>query len=372
MNFKKYLKLEIKQTLPYFIIFLILFGFSSILGMSTLNTYYKEGSYLFNTYSSGLYTLIGIPVVFASIYPFTIFTYRYKTSSTDFYYQVAMDKRNIKRTKYLVGLVYLAVGFILFYSFGVLVLYLNTLDIPKDDPSVIVIPFKFGMYFLALFPLLICLMLIYSFSSFLVSLSNNFKDSILHYLFGSSIFNLVIAAPALYIATITNSIDNDIGKTLINPLNVGFSPNTALSMFESIFNNLIISKEVDNLNSVQIVFTILSIFVSIACVLCIILLKERSGEASSRHGGYNLFTKALPHICFALAGLYAASLFHGGIKTFTIVAIMVYVFMIVTYYLALVLYYKSWKLNKCDLISFISISGSLLVLSIISGVVKSV
>ena len=95
MKMSKYIRLEIKQALPPFIIYTIFMALVSILGASNSDLY-TSGVISTNT---NIIPFTIVAFIFALIYPLNLYLYRYKKSSVDFYYQLPIDKRKIRRCK---------------------------------------------------------------------------------------------------------------------------------------------------------------------------------------------------------------------------------------------------------------------------------
>lgn len=362
MKMSKYIRLEIKQALPPFIIYTIFMALVSILGASNSDLY---TSGMISTYTNITpFTIVAF--IFALIYPLNLYLYRYKKSSVDFYYQLPIDKRKIRRCKFLVGLAGLLISFIVFYLFSVIILMIRVNGAtPPSSDYFYIIDYNFAAYFLALPIYIIVFVLTYSLSSFLASLGNNAKDSILIWVFSFCILTFFISSFSTYTCLLTTASKGKPSNLFSNPLVSSFSPlflyvdtNAVVSKFIMYTNPFKASGKDLTIMIITIIFYVLNIIIGVLAFIYVWLKKDRSGEYCTINGGFNAFSKLLPHICAFIISFYVSSLWLiFGFDTAYIVPIILFFVYGTAYYLSLALYYKRWKISKMDLFIFIGVVG---------------
>lgn len=363
MKMSKYIRLEIKQALPLFIIYTIFMALVSILGASNSTLY--TGGVISTSTNVPSFTIMAF--IFALVYPLNLYLYRYKKSSVDFYYQLPIDKRKIRRCKFLVGLSGLLISFIVFYLFSIIILMIRVSNAtPPASDYYHLIDYNFGAYFIALPIYILVFALTYSLSAFLSSIGNNAKDTILIWIFGFCILTFCFSSFSTYVYMLIRASKGNASNLFSNPLASSFSP-----LFLYIDTNLMLSKFIYYVNPfanvtgkdltvmiITIIFYVINVIFGILAFLYVWFKKEISGEYCVINGGYNTFTKLLPHICAFIISLYVSSLWYiFGYGTAYIVPILLFFVYVTAYYLSIALYYKRWKISKIDLFIFIGVVG---------------
>lgn len=371
MKIRQFIIHNIRINLPLFIVFA---AFSVIMGItSTMSQPLYTSGYSGLPYSkTTLLSLCIVPLIFAIVYPMTIFSYRYKRPSVDFFYQMPIDKRFTKRVKIIIGLIVLFSVFSINYFFNVLLLFIRTIT-SNEVTNVYLskINYNFAGFFAAYPLLLVGILTTFAISLFFASLSNNKKDMILLWAFGSIILFTILSSfvTVVYSFMSINHFYKFQNEYDINhPLTLSLLPTAALFTPIAWMEELILNKPIELGNALittlTIFFYIASILLGIAGFLYAFFLKERSGECASRSGGYNLLTTIVPHFAYFLIGLYVSVLWYLGATSYFIVPILISMMYIVGYYFSLVWYYKKLKINKSDLIIYICVNAFIFTLSL--------
>lgn len=368
MNIKKYIFHEFKTNLVLFIVFGVFSALLTFLNTATYSFYLSYSGFV--TSSNDIsFSFSVVPFIFALVYPLTIFSYRYSRSSSDFYYQIAIDKRFYKRTKAILGLIILVAVFTITYLFGYLILFLNYLTSSlKEGHNLMEFHFE-GLAFSYPF-LLLVLLLTYAFSFFLGSLSYSSKDKVLLFIFGSVL--LFLTPGGLYFSAFNlfNLSKIDANMVVLNPIYLSLSPLTSYKISRFISVNLCyygnLSHFGDNVPEISMLICYLvQIVLGIFAFVFTFNRKEKSGEYALSSGATDTFSYLIPHICFLSIGLYASYTFYSfGISSFFILSIFFLCVYLASYYFALVWYYKKLKLPKKDFIALISNCTIVLILAI--------
>lgn len=367
MDKRRFIKQQIKSDLLFIIVFAAFALLWGLLG-ATHVTFYSSGA-IFLYQNTNLSYSAFFPFLFASIFPLTVFTYRYDKPSTDFFFQMPIDKRYIKRVRLLIGLIALFLFFTVNFFLDmaiVAVRYLNSPELP--DEYIHRLDYNFLGYLVAYPLLLISFFVAFGVSSFFASLSNNKKDMVLMTGFGLLTLLLAFFSFASLILSFAGELPT--GYTdAINVLNFSLSPLTTLFDAISWSENLILgysSYYVDGLKAIQIVLYVLAVAIGIFGFFFAFFSKERSGEDASTNGGYNAFTILLPHLCFFFLGLAASSrwAYEVAYSSYFIGASIITLAYLVAYYFLLCLYYKRLKLNKRDLYAYIGVSLTFAIMAI--------
>ncbi len=314
--------------------------------------------------TSNIVSFTIIPIIFALSYPLNLYLYRYKKSSVDFYYQLPLDKRKIRRCKFLVGLSLMLVSFIVFYLLSVIILIIrvNSASAPNGDYCYL-IDYNFAAYFIALPIYIVVFTLTYSLSSFLASIGNNAKDTALIWLFLFLISTFFLSSISTYVGMLIKASKGKASNLFSNPFASSFSP-----LFLYIDTNLVFSKFTIYINPfkatgndltvmiIAIIFYVINVIIGVLAFLYVWFKKEISGEYCVINGGYNTFSKLLPNICAFVISFYVSSLWYiFGSGTAYIVPIIIFFVYGTAYYLSIALYYKRWKIAKIDLAIFIGV-----------------
>lgn len=367
MSIKSFVFSEMKNRLPLFIVFTV---------FSLLYAVLSASSFQFTIPSDGIYrsasNIVGFfaffPLVFAFVYPLTIFSYRYSKSSTDFYYSLPIDKRVFKRGNAIVGLIALVAIFTSAYLFGSLVLLLKcSTTVLKANETFIEFHFE-GL--LISYPfLLLSLLTAYGISFFFSSLGYGQKDKILLFIFGNVclFFNPSVLYTLFYFFFDGSKLG--LNSFLVLPTYLSLSPIANYVVSEQITSSLCSSMRFISFsrieNVVKFVFYWLQIALSVLGFIYAFNKKERSGEAALTSGAYDTLTYLIPHLAFLTAGIYISFTFYSyGIFSFYILPFFLIMIYFACYYFALVWYYKRLKISKKDLIFFISGCSFVTVLAI--------
>ncbi len=371
MKKRQFIIHNIRINLPLFIVFA---AFSLIVGItSTMSQPLYTSGYSGLPYAkTTLLSLCIVPLIFAIVYPMTIFSYRYKRPSVDFFYQIPIDKRFTKRVKIIIGLIVLLSIFTINYFFNVLLLAIRTLTSNEvTNVYLTKINYNFAGFFAAYPLLLMGIFTTFAISIFFTSLSNNKKDMILLWVFGSTILFTILSSfvSVIYSFMSINNFYKFKNEYDINhPLTLSLLPSASIFTPIAWMEELILYKPIELGNALiatlTIFFYIASILLGVAGFLYAFLSNERSGECASKSGGYNFLTTILPHIAYFHVGLYVSILWYLGSSSYFIVPILISMIYTVGYYFSLVWYYKKLKINKVDLIIYICVNAVMFVLSL--------
>ncbi len=369
MSIKKYILHEFKTNLPLFIVFTVLSSLYAFLNAGTYSFAISSTTIVLSSHGIALSFMV-VPFIFALIFPLTIFSYRYSRSSTDFYYQIAIDKRFFKRAKAILGLVVLLIVFTLTYLCGSLILLINYFTTSLQEGEKLA-EFHFeGLVFSYPF-LILTLLTSYAFSFFLGSLGSSNKDKILLFIFGSVL--LFLTPGALYF-TLVNLFDlSKVGAdtTILNPTFLSLSPITSFEFSRYLVTNFCSHGNLNYFGSgvaqiSMLVSYLVQIILGVLAFIFTFNREERSGEYALISGAYDIITYLIPHLSFLSVGLYVAFTFYSmGLSSFFILSIFFLFVYYASYYFALVWYYKKLKLPKKDFIALISNSIIVLALAVI-------
>ncbi len=369
MDKRKFIKQELRSKIIFIAVFAIFNLLWGLLGSLRIS-FYSSGAIFIYSNTNTLYTSF-FPFLFASIYPLTIFSYRYSKPSVDFFYQMPVDKRYIKRVRMIIGLLAIFLIFTLNFLLDTMIVairYGNTPLPPSSEVYYRKVEYNFLGYLLSYPLLLVAFFVAFGVSSFFASLSNNKKDMILLVFFGLAI---LFTAFLSFWAIITGFAGEELPVVcnLGNPLEFSFAP--VSSLFNAIrwSENVVLgidSSDSTGVLALRIVSYSFSIICGIFGFFYAYFAKERSGEAASSNGGYDAFTVYLPHLCFFFLGILAASrwAYRYSFTSYFIGSIILSLAYLLSYYFLVAFYYKRLKIAKRDLYAYFAVAACFIVLSL--------
>ncbi|MFA6755569.1 MAG: hypothetical protein WCR97_03550 [Bacilli bacterium] len=356
---KKYVIFQIKKWLPLFgilFIFLALVYWMSFSSMSIYQyfSYDDEGALIyFDSSSSGISNLSFPILICAIVVPFFVLEYKSSSNKCDTYFQLPFKKNELKITRGIVSLLGLLICFTVAYWIAILILYLRVIN-AKPLENANVQSYRFIGYLFLYFILLVETICTFGIVSFFVSLGNSIFSSILLVLFGELLLSFVFNGSNAFYCLITNNLNNVYGSYSLN--SIVLCPN---------FNSNLLNEYIKSISEFEIknnfyiygisIYTVLGICSYI--YLC--LVNDPSGEFASKSGGRNKFISLIIHtgIIFFTTYLLVTSYSYSIL---TIIYLLMFEFF---YYLALLIFNKTPKLNKYDWIYFGCGSGINLIIT---------
>ncbi len=202
MNKKRYIKWQIKELLPLYIISAIILVAIFWLTISTMDFwpfYYKNpntGIYekLGNAPWPPLFALFVPSLILSFVLPYFAFSHQRKHIHADFYYQLPFKKNELRRTNLLISLVILLATITIIYWFGILFIGIrqiianNTIEYLLNEHYYYNYVYFIPYYFI----LIIGIAFNYFISSFFVSLGTKYLDSVLYEIFGQLFFAFIV------------------------------------------------------------------------------------------------------------------------------------------------------------------------------------
>ena len=398
MNKKQYLKYEIKSLLVPLIIFAAIFLTNSMEFILTL----AVSGFEYNSECSQSFfvSMVIVPTIFSFVLPIFLYLYRFSKPRLDLYYQVGIDKKYFRRTRFLIGFIGIAAIFSIIYLFTSSLISLGfalndfnklrttynaiNYDVIYTYPSFsgTIVASYFGFYPFFLLSILTN----YCICSMLTSFSNNIKDLFIHYICGFVILSLGLTAIPTYIfMTFNVGYENINLSSFVSPVVFSFMPIMPLIYFVGLARNFAYygyfdinfdHQSINNIDNVLIIiFSMLIIILGICSFLHVFFHKERSGEFANKHGGYNFYTKNIVHITATIISLYITC---TGVVSDTIFNFLLIPLLFTSliafggfYYLLLALYNKKWSLDKPNLITMFSVDGFMLTMLLVNLVISS-
>lgn len=424
---KKYLIFSLKRYIPLFVVSFAVcfFGFVTVFGASiptqvTTTVYIGGESYYVPTLlgslsiSSGILAMM-IPVtIFTMLLPFFANSYRYSMQSADTFYQIGKNKKSIRWVNNLLLLGSFIAIFTAAFMLAIAILFARQApNIGRPDDVVHPEPgskqvthylfFNFGYYVPVYFLIVVFAILNYAISYFLVTRANNLVDSIILLLLGEFILSIGIMTP-IWFSLLCQALAYS-GDNYSAFINETFLIGTRTSCFVSpiawiiyFFDGLItgtgslfVSQMSDLILDGPATF---GLVMSIVCVVVYLAVagfgiykflseKESSGELAGKPVGRDIFQYIIFHMAFGLIGLWIGSLqslLGGTLTALTnqVFAVVLFIsemgFFGAAYYVLFGLLRRNFKMNKKELILFISIVGVDFIIGLtllISSIVKA-
>ena len=374
MNKKAFVKWQIKELLPVYIIsfaiLAVVFWFS-VLNSSLLPNVYEDYQGVphlqyYNAFPP-IYA-IGVPVILLSfVLPFGTFSYQTSHVRSDFYYQIPLKEKELRRLRLSLNLAIALIIISVVYWIGILLIYLRQTSLNSQSEYFKDQPFFYSyIYFLPYY-----LVLLFSFacnyfiSSYFVSLGTRTLDSVFYLIFGQFVLGLTIFSLILLITSLSNENSTLSELMAAMPSPSFIEPMCVTYLFASLaFRNFQI--------------TVLETIVRIVSCTCFLSLgsflgwymlfgkKDPSGEYAGKGSPINFYTSLYPHFFAAVVGFFMAT-FIGTGATYGIVIIAPIFFILwaATYYFSIVLINGGFHFNSKNWIISGGVTLTIVVLTIL-------
>lgn len=376
---KHYIKYRIRHWWPLLLIFgLTLTLIYAFTGLNVSLTYrfvhtpygsHRSGDHFF----SGNIIFFVCALIVAMVMP--LFVYRYRTSkqSADVFYQAAYSPTTVKRVHFLIGLGIVLASVTAAFLLGYLIVvirYSSTEEARYLSSGTEIIRFDLNLSYYLLF-FLVCIVSVaatYSISSFIVSLGNYVFDQIMLLIFGNIFLALCFFTPLNYILMFHNEV-----STLAFSFSLwGFGP-IGPGVLSTYIDEMIAKRTVTENQTILAANSILAmglqVLLASACAVFNLKLPDPSGEHADVSGARNKAVALIPHGAAFVLGIGLAISCRGFINAqFSILPFFLFALFGVVYYALLALWRHSFKINKFDLIFYLSVLGTVLIAVVCSGI----
>ncbi len=386
MNKKQYIKWQIKEMLPMYIISFIILGAIFWLTISTSELMPTK----FKNYETGDYYIslsvlswpplfaILIPALLLSFFlPYSSFIYQRKRIYSDFYYQLPFKKNELRRTNLLISYTILTIAITIIYWIGILYIFIRQIQLNATDEYFVANNFYYNyVYFIPYyFVLLLGTSLNYFISSFFISLGTKSLDSLLYLIFGQLI--LAFMVETFLILILVGAKNSDSTEALLNAVSYTPSPSWLENVRSTmIFCDLAMRGSV-SLEKGDIITRIVSssAYLLLGGFLTWYMLfkkKDPSGEDAGKGVPTTPISKAIPHAFALMSGLYISCSFglygSSGIGNFWLYLPMMLMEMImwgVAYYFYMVMANGGFHFKKKNWIAFASVTSIVVILGFV-------
>ncbi len=386
MNKKSYIKWQIKELLPMYIISFIILAAIFWLTISTSNlapVFYKNSDGTFTSYISvstwpPLFAIL-IPALLISFFlPFFAFSYQRKRTHADFYYQLPFKKNELRRTNLLISYTILATAITIIYWFGVLFIFIKQVQNNANIDYLRANPYYYNYVFFLpyYFVLLVGVSLNYFISSFFISLGTKSIDAALYLVFGQ-LFLAFFVESVFFLAWAGTKFNTYDSLWMLNAL--GYTPSSSwLETIRStiIFAQLATTSKV-SLETGDMVTRIVSssAYLLLGGFLTWYMLfkkKDPSGEDAGKGLPTTPIAMAIPHIFALMIGLFTSCSYglYGTLGTAYFWAcfpsmLMSLIMWGVAYYFFIVIANATFHFKKANWIVFASVSAIVVILGVV-------
>ena len=380
--------MQIKELIPIFIAIFIslaaVFWFT-ILGSNTLPSVYQndsETTILYYTANPPLLAIIIPSFLAALVLPFAAFSYQTSHIRADFFYQIPMKEKELRRTRLITYFIILEIIISIVYWIGILFLFSRQLsenalsNYWKDQPYF----YHYGWFLFYWVYLSLTVGLHFFISSYFISLGTRVIDSMIYLVIGHAVL-------ALWFGGIIMLLDTWTGMSFANGSNAAarafqqfefawynqswFEPILeTITIFAPLANNISL-----NLSDIHFAVRILSLlsyaFVGVGCVLAMIFAKDPSGERAGHAGARNLYISFYPHVLAGVVGLFLANVIaRTSVSVMAYTGFLLFILWGVAYYFLLVLLKAGFRFKAKTWIAFGSVLGGVLILTIFTRVMS--
>ena len=395
MNKKGFIKWQIKESLPLYIIAAIVlaavFWIPSISNRLVPSLYFNDNNYTTSTMPTMVYYLVCFPplfyisipaIIFACFLPISCFSHQTNHVRSDFFYQIPMKEKELRNTKVLLNFAILEIIYTIVYWVGILFIFVNQSSQNAIDPYFSANPYFYNyIYFVPYFFLLMVeIALTYFTSSFLASLATRNKDCGFYIVFGQLFLAFSFMAILLFFIRCGsfNYLDS------FSQFTISF-PN--FSWLESEFHTFIFSDLIYKVNylgnntnlpnSYNAIYIAARIFSSVCFLITgglsawgVLFKKDPSGEFAGKAGMGGKIASTIPHLTMGMIGLFVAC----GVSTSygTIGMYIFYILWGVLYYFSLVIVNGSFHFSKKKWITYLSVCGGVILLTIVMVVSSNI
>lgn len=378
MNKKAYIKWQIKELLPAYIIALILIASIFWIAITSWTlmptaTYYTDVNDYYVSFGSAyppLYSIIIPAIIAATAFPIAVFSYQTSHVRSDFFYQIPLKKGELRRIRLILNLVILLAIVTVVYWFGVGIMGIKQATFnmsAKEGTYFYNNPYYYNYGYLALFYVIMIVAVAchYFISAFFLSLGTKTVDSVFYLIFGHGI--MIGTIEAFFLVFVYFGAHGGIVNL------VGAFP--SISFIEPLIDTHIIgllvycpgglsnlsASEIGSRITCGIIYLLLSGFVA-----WYILFKKKdpSGEYAGKGVPTNDFTFLFPHVFALVTGLYI-SLAVGALTSLMVVAFAFYIiFWAAAYYFCIVFVNGGFHFDKKNWIYFASVVSVVVILTI--------
>ncbi len=379
MNKKAFIKWQIKELLPIYVICFVLI--CSIYWLSILGTNLCP-KYSLNA-STGIYEKYGfyfppiygilIPALLASTaIPFSAFSYQTSRIRADFFYQIPLKEKELRRIRLLTSLIILLIIITIAYMFGVLFMFTKQLSTNSSDEYLKTHNYYYNYWYVLLYyPILIILISLHYFTcSYFLSLGTRVIDSILYLILGEGTLTLTFEA-FIIMAYLYSKAD------CLSDLVTSFlSPSFVESYFVTYCLGVLMMKNEIDMSGIWIVSRIISslgffLLGGLCSYLMLFKKKDPSGEYAGKGLPTNLYTSLYPHAFMLVAGLYCSVLSATFIRVnniFFVEGVMSFLMWATAYYFSIVGTNRGFHFEKRNWLIFGSVVAFILIMTVFNGV----
>ncbi|MBQ7250017.1 MAG: hypothetical protein IJS37_01565 [Bacilli bacterium] len=376
---KQYIKWQISKWWPIMLVGALLLAIPFVSIMQSSSIVYKTAPYHSQYIPISNTAFIALAIMasmFALALPAFIFVYRGSLQAVDCFYQAGFEARTIRRTRVILGLVFLLVAFTVAYWIGVFVLGMRYIATPAvvttDTSSTVRADIHFGYFALAYLAFVVILAAQYFTNCFFASLGDQMFVQIALMVCGLILQSLIMMAPVLY-CEMTASLSGRSGDPLSAAFRYCYGPIGMTSALVQLISPLIEGGQ--NPWGANSIWWVMSLVISVlfgagSCVY-LFISKEPSGEYAGHWKARNVYIGLIPHVTALVIGVALSTVvgINTGVSIVSGYALML--FFDVSYFALLALLRKSFKPAKLDLILYLSVVGVVLLLSLAMTVVAS-
>lgn len=375
MNKKAYIKWQLKELLPAYIIGFVLIASAfwiTITNSRLMPNIYRDSHtgemsvYLSSAYVP-LYSMLVPAMLFATILPFACFKYQTSHKASDFFYQIPLKKNELRRINLILNLIILLSTITVVYWFGIIIMAIKQgVSNASLDPYFIEHPYFYNYGYLTLFyfVMIAALAIHYFISSFFISLGTKTVDSIFYLVFGHGVMIGAFETIFLLFTFFGN------GWETAERLTATFSSISFVETFidTNFFVSLAMGRSTDTyayFNEARIVFGILYTLLG-GFIAWYLLFKKKdpSGEFAGKGVPTNKFTFLFPHVFAAMIGILIA-MASGVLLSLVPLLAMYIVFWALAYYFCVVFVNGGFHFDKKNWIYYISVVVAVIILTII-------
>ena len=369
---KHYIRWQFRKWLPLVIIFsAVAFSVSSSVALA-IPTYYIESELPRSTVASGFFAApFFVGLVLSVVMSLFVYTYRTRKPAVDIFYQAAYAPTTIKRVRVLLGLAILLIsltaGYLLSFSVYLLRYFSTPLTRTVSIGGETIVYHRMDcMFVYYLYGYLVMVFAIgaqYFVNCFLAGLGDYVIDQVFLVIFGNILLGALIAAPALYIAMLGRIDNPDYFYSLLYGLGpVGPS---SLIVVLTALSGATPNMETALLHS--LLATSISFLFGVGCGVINLFLPDPSGESANVKGARNDVIALIPHgaaliISFFVGCLGASAGYLGVYYVFNLLPIFMHIMFAAIYYALLSLWRRSFGRSKTDLIAYLCVTGTSLLL----------
>ena len=379
---KHFIKYQIKNWWPLALIFSLAMSLVTMLESLMADTSYRyfhpgegAGYGMGASAPTSTLTLLIIGLLVSVMMSLFVFTYRTKKQSVDVFYQAAYSPTTLKRVRVFIGLAIVIISITVAFLVGFTIYALRYAATPEVAQGQTVdrirLDLDLGGYVLGYVLVLVTVVAQYFINCFLVSLGDYTLDQLFLLVFGNLLLILFFTGPTGYVLFLLSAnnihVDNNVSSIVV----YGFGPvgafATSSSIIQRIVNKTPINMGLEEGNAIGA--TVLHIVFGAACAIFNCFMPDPSGEHADVAGPRNKYIALIPHggaLALGFLVSIVGALFSPS--TQTVLPYFVYLLYGVAYYSLLSLWRHSFKPSKLDLICFLSVFGSILVLMVISTV----